>query len=290
MSLEALRKSASRLRKETIVERFLRLSREYPTIMIADFSRIPANHFGKVRKELAPDVKFFVMKKTLIKKACELSDRRGLRELVNRLPMNLVVIFSRRDPFETYRLVSERSVEVFMKPGEVAEEDIVIPAGPTDLAPGPILMDLRAMNVPTKIQGGKVFIAESTTVLRKGERASTQVADLLRSLNIKPLRVSFKVTGAIDEEGLLYSAEVLSVSLEDILRSIQMAHAKSLSLAVEIGEMNKHTIVPLTQRAVRRSLALSLGIGWLSDLTIPLLIRKAAQTARMLKEKVEISH
>ncbi len=286
MSLEAVRKSPSRLRKEAIVERFLELSREYPTLIMADFSRIPADHFGKVRKELMPDVKFFVMKKTLIKKACELSDRKGLKELVSKLPTNLVVIFSRRDPFETYRLVSERKVEVFMKPGEVAEEDVVIPAGPTDLAPGPILMDLRAMNVPTKIQGGKVAIAESVTVLRKGERASAQVADLLRNLNIRPLKVGFRVTGAIDEEGLFYSPEVLSVSLEDILKSIQMAQARSLSLAIEIGEINKHTIVPLTQRAIIRSLTLSLSIGWLSDTTIPLLIRKAIQAARILKEKV----
>lgn len=284
--METVRKSRSRIRKEAIIGRFLELAREYPTIMLADFSRIPADHFGKVRKELAPDVKFFVMKKTLIKKACELSDRNGLKELVKRLPMNLVVIFSKKDPFETYRLISERKVEVFMKPGDLAEEDVVIPAGPTDLAPGPILMDLRAMNIPTKIQGGKVAIAESVTILKKGDRASVQIADLLRNLNIKPLKVGFKVTGALDDEGLMYSLEVLSVSLEDILRSIQMAHLRSLSLAIEIGEINRHTIAPLTQRAIRRALTLSVGIGWLSDVTIPLLIRKAVQAATILREKV----
>ncbi|MCS7103218.1 MAG: 50S ribosomal protein L10 [Candidatus Korarchaeum sp.] len=286
MSLEAVRKSKFRVRKEAAVERFLKLVEEYPTVMLADFSRIPADHFGRVRKELTPDVRFLVMKKTLLKKACGFSDRKGLKELAERLPMNLVVIFSKKDPFETYRLVSERKVEVFMKSGEVAEDDVIVPAGPTDLAPGPILMDLRAMNIPTKIQGGKVAIAESVTLLRKGEKASAQVADLLRNLNIKPLKVGFRITGALDEEGLVYSPEVLSVSLEDILKLIQMAHLKSLSLAIEIGEINRHTVAPLTQRAAKRALALSLGIGWLSDATIPLLIRKAVQTARMLKERV----
>lgn len=286
MSLEIVKKSASRMRKEAALERFLRLAREYPTIMLSDFSRIPAAHFGKVRKELTPYVKFLVIKKTILKKACELSDRRGLKELVKDLPMNLVVIFSKRDPFETYRLVSERKVEVFMKPGDLAEEDIVLPAGPTELAPGPILMDLRAMNIPTKIQGGKVAIAESVTLLKKGERASVQIADLLRSLNIKPLKVGFRIKGALDDEGLVYSAEVLSVSLEDVLKSIQMAHSRSLNLAIEIGEINKHTVVPITQRAVRRALVLSLGIGWLSDATIPILIWRATRVARALREKV----
>ncbi|MEM3371662.1 MAG: 50S ribosomal protein L10 [Candidatus Korarchaeum sp.] len=286
MSLETVRKSKSRIRKEASIKRFLELAREYPTIMLADFSRIPADHFGRVRKELAPNVRFFVMKKTLIKKACELSDRDGLKELVNRLPMNLVVIFSKKDPFETYRLISERKVEVFMKPGDVAEEDVVIPAGPTDLAPGPILMDLRAMNIPTKIQGGKIAISESITLLKKGEKASAQVADLLRNLNIKPLKVGFKVTGALDDEGLIYSPEVLSVSLEDILKSVQIAHLRSLNLAIEIGEINRYTIAPLTQRAIKRAFALSVGIGWLSDATIPLLIRKAVQVATIIGGKV----
>lgn len=286
MSLEVVRKSRSRMRKEAMVERFLKLVREYPTVMLADFSRIPADHFGRVRKELAPDVKFFVMKKTLIKKACELSDRKGLKELVKNLPMNLVVIFSRKDPFETYRLLSERKVGVFMKPGDLAEEDVIISAGPTDLAPGPILMDLRAMNIPTKIQGGKVAIAESVTLLRKGERATAQISDLLRNLNIRPLKVGFRVTAAIDEEGILYTPEVLSVSREDILKMVQEAHMRSLGLAMEIGEINRHTAAPLAQRAIRRALALSISIGWLSDLTIQPLMRKAARAARLLRERV----
>jgi large subunit ribosomal protein L10 len=173
-----------------------------------------------------------------------------------------------------------------MKPGDVAEEDVVIPAGPTDLAPGPILMDLRAMNIPTKIQGGKVAIAESVTILKKGQKASAQIADLLRALNIKPLKVGFKVTGAIDESGLIYSPEVLSVTREDILRLLQEAHMRSLNLAIELGEINRHTLAPMMQRAAARAIALSMRLNWVSDLTIPLLLRKAVQLAKLLNEKI----
>lgn len=288
MALETVRKSKARIRKEAIIEKFLRLVKDYPTVMVADFSRIPADHFERVRRELSPEIKFFVMKKTLFRKACELCERKGLKELAERMPQSLVVILSRKDPFETYRLVSERKVEIFMKPGDVAEEDVVLPAGPTDLAPGPILMDLRAMNVPTKIQGGKVAISETVTLLRKGERASAQLVDLLKALKIKPLKIGFRVTGAIDDEGLVYSPEVLSVSREELLSLIQLAHLKSLTLAVELGEINRHTVVPLTRKAVMRALALSVGIGWLSDATLPLLIRKAVQLAKILKNRTNI--
>jgi len=287
MALETVRrKSNARIRKEEAINKFLKLLKEYPTVMVGDFSRIPANHFEKVRKELSPDVKFFVMKKTLLKRACELSDRKGLKKLLDAMPQSLVIIFSRKDPFDTYKLISERKTEIFMKPGDVAEEDVVIPAGPTDLAPGPILMDLRAMNIPTKIQGGKVAIAETVTLLKKGERASAQITDLLRALNIKPLKVGFKVTGAIDESGLFYSPEVLSVTKEDILRLLGEAHMRSLNLAIELGEINRHTLAPMAQRAAVRAIALSMKLNWVSDLTIPLLMRKAVQLAKLLEEKI----
>ncbi len=280
------KQSPQRIRKAKMMERFIELAKEYPTIMLADFARVPADHFQRVRKELAPDIKFFVIKKRLAQKAAERMDRKGIQELVKRMPMSLVAIFSRKDPFETYRLVTERKAEVFIKPGDVAEEDIVIPKGPTDIAPGPILTDLRAMGIPTKIQGGKIAISEDFTILKKGETASPQVADLLRNLNIRPLKVGFRVTAAIDEDGLLYLPELLSITREDIVEMVARAHSAALNLALEMGEINRHTIRPLTERAVARALVLALEAAWLSKETVPLLVRKAAAIAKALQEKV----
>lgn len=280
------RQSPQRLRKAKMIEKFIEIAEEHPTIMLADFTRVPADHFQKVRKELAPDIRFFVIKKRLAQKAAEKIDRNGIRELMKKMPTGLVVIFSKKDPFETYKLVTERKVEVFLKPGDVAEEDVIIPEGPTDLAPGPILNDLRAIGIPTKIQGGKIAISQDFTILKKGEAALPQVADLLRSLNIKPLKVGFKVTAAIDEDGLLYSPELLSITREDIIEMLAKAHAAALNVSLELGEVNRHTIRPLTQRAAARALALALEAKWLSDKTIPLLIMRAAAAARALKGRI----
>ena len=283
---ERKRESPQRIRKAKMMEKFIQLAKEYPVIMFADFSRIPADFFQEIRKELTPDIRFFVIKKRLAVKASERVNRKGLDELVARLPGSLVVIFSRKDPFTTYRLVTSRTAEVFLKPGDVPEEDVVIPKGPTDLTPGPILTDLRAMGIPTKIQGGKIAISEDVVVLKAGEKASPQVADLLRALNIKPLKVGFRITGAIDEEGLLYTPELLAVTPEDIVNMIAEAHARALSLAMEIGEVNKYTAVPMTQMAVARAIRLAVELGWVTDETLPLLIRKAVAAAKALQEKI----
>ncbi len=288
MSAITVRKKESpqRIRKARMMEKFAELAKKYPTIMFADFARVPADHFQYVRRDLSPDVRFFVIKRRLVSKVVDGLDRKGLDKLMDYMPLNLVVIFSNKDPFETYRLVTERKANVFLKPGDIAEDDVVIPKGPTDIAPGPILTDLRAMGIPTKIQGGKIAITENFTIIKKGETVSPQIADLLRNLGIKPLKVGFKVTAATDEEGLLYLPEVLSVTIDDIRNMIAKAHSAALNVAIEIGEINRYTIRPLTEKAVKEALVLALEIGWISNETIPYLIRKAATIAKILKEKV----
>ncbi len=288
MSAVAVRKreSPQRARKARMMEKFAELVEKYPTIMFADFARVPASHFQHIRKELSPDIKFFVIKRRLVSKVANELDRKGLDKLLKHMPLNLVAIFSKKDPFETYRLITERKVNVYLKPGDIAEDDVIIPKGPTDIAPGPILTDLRAMGIPTKIQGGKIAITENYTIAKKGEAISPQVADLLRNLNIKPLKVGFKVTAAVDDEGLLYLPEVLSVTREDIVNMLAKAHSAALNIAIEIGEINRYTIRPLTEKAIRGAFSLALEIDWISDKTIPHLLRKAVVVAKALKEKV----
>ncbi len=280
------RQSKQRIRKAKVMERFVKLVQEYPVIMLADFARIPADHFQKVRKELSPSIKFYVIKKRLAKKAAEMVERKGLKELLKRMPQNLVVILSKEDPFETYRKVVEKKAEVFVKPGEVAEEDIIIPKGPTDISPGPVLTDLRAMNVPTKIQGGKIAITQDVVLVKKGEVVSKQVADLLKTLGIKPIRVGFKVTGAIDQEGILYLPDVLSITRDQIIENLGTAASRAMAIAMEIGEINKYTVKPLTAKAALQSLAVATEIGWITDKTLRPIVLKAVNVARAIKEKI----
>ncbi len=288
MSTITVRKKESpqRARKAKIMEKFVELINKYPTIMFADFARVPANHFQHARKELSPDIRFFVIKRRLVFKVASELDKKRLDKLLKHMPLNLVVIFSKKDPSETYRLITERKANVFLKPGDIAESNIIIPKGPTDIVPGHILTDLRAMNIPTKIQGGKIAIIENFTIAKKGEVISHQIADLLRNLDIKPLKVGFKIKAAVDSEGLLYLPEVLSIAREDVVNMLTKAHSTALSIAIEMREINKYTIKPLAEKAIRGALNLALEIGWISDKTIPYLIRKAVIIAKTLKEKV----
>ena len=56
------------------------------------------------------------------------------------------------------------------KAGETAPEDIVIEKGPTSFKPGPIVGELQQAGIPAAIEGGKVRIRETKTVVKERHR------------------------------------------------------------------------------------------------------------------------
>ncbi len=284
------RKSPARLRKEEIVRKIVEGAKEFPTVMFADFGRSPADFLQRIRKELAPDTKLMVVKKRLVPIAFSKVDfREGLNKLLDHMPQRLMIIFSKESPWGLYQKLREKTVNVDILPGEVAKEDIVIPAGPTDLAPGPILTDLRALGVPTKIVGGKISISEDFVIVRKGEKVQAQIAEILKALGIKPVEVRLEVSGAVDREGIFWSPEVLAKTREEILEELGRAAGAGIALAIEQGIVTDKTVEPIVARAAQKALALASEIGWVSPKTAELILRKAAARARALEAALGLS-
>lgn len=286
----ARRKSPARQRKERMVQRIVENLREYPTVMFADFGRSPADYLQRLRKELAPDTKLMVVKKRLVPIAFSNADfRKGLNILLDHIPQRLMIIFSKEKPWRLYQKLRGMTTYVDILPGEVAKEDIVIPAGPTDLAPGPILTDLRALGIPTKIIGGKISISENFVIVKKGERVQSQIAEILRALGIKPVEVHLEITGAVDAEGIFWSPEVLAKTQEEILEELREAASAGVALAVEQGIVTDKTAELIMRRAVQRALALATEVGWVTPETANIIIQKAVMRARALSKALGLS-
>jgi len=281
-----LRKSEKRIKKEQLIARLISLLREYPNVLFAELGRMPADHMQRIRRELSPDTKLMVIKKRLVPIAFSQMGERGklLEPLLDRMPGRLVVVATRRKPWEIAIKLREMEAFTDIRPGEVAEEDVVIPSGPTQLMAGPALTDLRAMGIPCKIVGGKISITEDYVILKKGERASKQVADVLRLLGVNPVRVYLRVTGAVDSDGIAYDPEVLYLSDEDVQRWMAEAVSSAISLGVEVGDANERTIRPMLSRAFSRARALALEAGWIDEKIVQDLVRKAVVSARALKD------
>jgi len=282
--MKAVSKRAVKARQ---IERIRKLAEEYPVIMFADFTRVPANAFQRLRKELAPNTKLVVIKKKLVPIAFKDLDRPGLQKLLDYIPNNLVIVFSKESPAEIYRKLVENKISVFVKPNDIAQRDIVIPEGPTDLMPGPILTDLRALGVKTKIRGSKIWIDSEKLLVRAGERIDATIADVLHKLGIKAMEVYIRPSAAIDSDGVLYLPEVLSMTTERAERAIREAFQNAFKLAVEIGEIDRTTIRVLIQKAYSYARSLALWTGWISPETITELLKRAHIQATLLQEKIK---
>ncbi len=251
-----------RQRKARIIGRIRELAGKYPVIMFADFGGMPSSDFQRLRKLLAGRAKIMVAKKRIARVALSEMDRPGMDRLLDAIPGQLAIIFTEEPPGRIFRVVSNFHAEVPIKPGQEAQEDVVIPAGPTDLPPGPALSDLKALDIPTKIQGGKIAVTKRITILKKGEKASQQVADVLKLLGIRPIRVSLRVTGALDGTGLFYSPEILAIGPEEVSKWISQAAASALRLAVEAAFVTPETVGLLLALARARASALAGAAGF----------------------------
>ncbi len=278
---------SKRAEKAKQMERIKRLAKEYPVILFADFARVPANAFQRLRKELAPKTKLVVIKKKLVPIAFKDLNRPGLQELLNHMPNNLVIVFSKESPTKIYKRLIESKINVFVKPNDVAQKDIVIPEGPTDLMPGPILTDLRALGVKTRIRGSKIWIGSEKLLVKAGERIDATIADVLHKLGIKAMEVYIKPSAAIDAEGVLYLPEVLSMTSDRIEQMMREAFQNAFKLAIEVGEIDKTTVGVLIQRAYVNALSLATETGWVSKETLPELLRRAYIRAKLLQERAE---
>lgn len=269
------------------IERIKKLAKEYPVILFADFERVPANAFQRLRKELAPETKLVVVKKKLVPLAFKELDRLGLQKLLEHVPNNLVIVFSKESPAKIYKKLVENKINIFVKPNDIAQKDIVIPEGPTDLMPGPILMDLRALGVKTKIRGSKVWIDSEKLLVKAGERIDATIADVLHKLGIKAMEVYIRPSAAVDAEGVLYLPEVLSMTSDKVEQMMREAFQNAFKLAVELGEIDKSTVSVLMQRAYAHALSIAAEIGWISPETLPELLKKAYIQAKLLQEKIK---
>ncbi len=269
--------------KAKVMERVINDIKSHKYSYFCDFYRLPANVFQAIRRDLAGQAKIYVTRKKLV----ELSLRKaGLDKVAEKLPSNVALLFSEIPPGEMWRILKNREVELYVKPGEVAQEDIVIPEGPTELSPGKA-REIRALGIETAIIKGKLTVKKAATVVKRGEKVSRVIAGLLRALDIKPVKAWLRISVAMDNDGIIYTPEVMSLTLDDIKQRVMDAFERAFRVSYNIKIINKYTLpIMLTEASIKGKM-LGLSIGFLAKEILPDLLRLAHVNATSLKSMVE---
>jgi large subunit ribosomal protein L10 len=257
--------------KKQKVEEITKQLSSAKVVAVLDLHTLPNALLHKMRKELKSDAKILIYKTSLLKKALK---RAKLDSLLPAMKGEKALVISNLDPFRLYKKMNANPLKVYAKPGQIAPYDLVVPAGETQLPPGPILTELKAAGIDARIQGGKVAVGKDSVVAKKGEVIKDVVAKALQKLDIKPFEVRVHVPLAY-EDGIVYNEDLLNVDEKKMLSDVAQGFMNAKSIALEIGYITKDTVEPLIQKAYRQARF----VGIEKDIMLPELMEELMKKA-----------
>jgi large subunit ribosomal protein L10 len=268
------------------VEEIKELLKGYKSIGIASLQKVRAAQLQALKKKLASAVYMKVLKNTLTKLALEGTDDKNLKKLEEHLEGANLFLFTDLNPFKLALLLERGKVKTTAKSGDISAMDVVIPEGSTGQPPGPIISQLNAVGLPTRIESGSVWVSKDTLVVRKGEVISERLAAVLSKLGIKAVEAGLAMRVVLDE-GLIITGDLLKIDIEETRKRIEENNREAFALSLTIAYPTPENMVMLLQTAHQKALALSLNAAVPTKETIADLIRKAHMEMQGLNSAVE---
>ena len=272
--------------KSSEVDAIKDILKGYKSIGIASLKKVRASQLQELKKSMVGKVYFRVLKNTLMKLAIEEMNQEDLKKLEEYLDGSNVYLFTDLNPFKLALLLERGKVRTTAKSGDIAAIDVVVPAGNTGQAPGPIISQLNAVGLPTRIESGSVWVSRDTLVVRKGEEINERLAGVLSKLGIKAVELGLSMRAVLDN-GLMIVGAQLKVDIEATRKSVEQSNSEAFALAMGISYLTKETIKPLLQNAHQKAVALAVGAAIPTKETIADLIRKANMEMTSLSGAVD---
>jgi large subunit ribosomal protein L10 len=269
------------------VEEITQLMKQHKMIGIASLQKVRAAQLQELKKKLADKVYMRVIKNTLMKRAIEnCKEKAELKKLEEHLTGSNTYLFTDLNPFKLVLLLERGKVRTTAKSGDIAAFDVVVPAGNTGQPPGPIISQLNAVGLPTRIEAGSVWINKDTLVVRKGEAISERLASVLSKLGIKPVEAGLYIKVAYDD-GLIITQEHLLIDVDKTKQNLEKANTDAFALSLNAAYPTKENMKMLIQITHKEASALSLNAAIPTKETIADLIRKANMEMSSLNSLVK---
>lgn len=270
------------------VDEITKLINQHKIVGIASLQKVRAPQLQAFKKNLAGTVLMRVIKNKLMKMAIEnCKDKPDLKKLEEHLEGSNVYLFTDLNPFNLALTLERGKVKTTAKSGDIAAFDVVVPSGSTGQPPGPIISQLNAAGLPTRIESGSVWVSRDTLVVRKGEVIDERLASVLSKLGIKPVESGLAMNFVYDD-GLIITRDQLRIDVDKTKQSIGSAQAEAFALSLSIAYPTTDSITALLQVAHREAYALSINAAAPTKDTIGDLIRKAHTEILSLSSRLPI--
>jgi len=252
-------------------------------IALISLQNLPDRLLQSMRKKLRGKVQIYQAKNTVIKRALEAAKAGGdITKLVN-IPCALVL--SELSPYQLFKFFKDNSIKVAAKPGQVAPFDIIVPAGDTDLPPGPALSELKGAGINVQLKGGKIVVAKDSVVAKNGTKILPPVAKALQKLNILPFSVKIGLVGA-HEEGYLYTSQVLDIDEAGLKSDVVTSAMQGLNLSINASFPTEGSINIVLGNAFMQATNMAANGNLYTDSTIGMLLSTAAVQGLAISKQV----
>ena len=242
--------------KREEVESIVENAGKHELIGLVDVYGIPARQFQQIRRNLHGSAVVKVARNTLVEHAFNELGGHFL-DLNGHVSEHSALIFADGNPFKLFKSLEQTKTKRSAKAGEVA---------------------------PEAIDGGKVKIKETKTVVKAGQAISKKQADVLAKLDIKPMPVGLSLL-AVVYEGEIYLPDVLGIDEEAYKAKITLAAQQVFNLAVNAAIPTPCAQITEAQiaKAVREARNLGVEAPIYEKGVIEMIISKAYRQANALK-------
>lgn len=287
-TINKLNRSSYPEKKVKLYDDLQNLARSYNVIALSKMTKVRSAQLMSIRKKFRNDIKILTIKNKVAQRSFEkiFDDVKGLEFLNHELEGQCALMFTNISPFKLNLTFDKNKIFLAAKGGDIAPNELVIPAGNTGINPGPVLSEFKESKVPTKIDQGTIWVSKDTVVAKPGDVISQKLAALLSKLNIKPIEAGIAVNFAISE-GLEFKEKDLKIVIEEYVQEIVRSFQEALALSVEAAYFSKETMPLILIKAKQHAVSLSSESGYISPDTAELVIAKANSIATSLSQQLD---
>src|SRR3989344_5729642 len=226
------------------------------TLMIVSVNSLPSKQFQDIKKVIRNEAYVKIAKKNIIMRALQQLGKDSLTNLESHIHADIALVLSDKEGYELARILNQKKTPAYAKAGQIAPDDIIVKAGPTNLVPGPAISELGAVGIQISIENGKISIKADKMVLQGGKEIKGNVASLLQKLDIKPFSVVLIPLVIYDTQSeQLYTH--ISIDPQGATNALAMSAGKALGFAQKIEYYCRETIGYFLAKANAQGVALS---------------------------------
>jgi len=262
------------------VDSYVKEMKNYKTVALLNLKKLPDSLLQSLRKKIKEGGgKVVILRKPVISRV--LASNKKLSGHVDECKKPVALILTNDSPYELNKFFKQHKKKRAAKVGDIANADIVVPEGETDLPPGPALSELKAGGVNVQIKGGKIVVNKDSTVAKAGDEITGPKVKALQSLGIMPFEVMADMIFGYDGE-YVYSSDILSLGdtiNEDIAESI----SEAFNFSMNAGYPTEQNADILLKEAIVQSVNMALNAEVYSSSSIEQLLTSAMRQGGALE-------